>query len=72
MGVVREGGRQVYLECPRLLSCGDGITMAATAATVAGGTRERSGTSGEGSFKAVKPSGCGRLIANGLMGRQLV
>jgi hypothetical protein len=68
------GCRQEYLECPKLLSCGGGMTAAA--ATVAdGGMSERSGTSAEGDgggFNAVRPSGCGRPTANGLMGLQLM
>ena len=48
------------------------MMTAATAATVAGGMKERSGTSeGEGSLNAVRPSGCCRPTANGLMGFQL-
>ncbi len=44
-----------------------------TAATVAGGMRERSGTSeSEGGFNADRPRGCGRPTDNRLMGLQLL
>lgn len=60
---------QEYLECLKLLSCGDGRM---TAVTVSGGMRKRSGTSEGKVFKAVRPSGCGRPMGNRLVGLLLL